>query len=127
MKHKNMSRDDNFLNLSLSEALNSALLTNLWQLEPVGAGNPRPIFIDTEACLTNINYFGARQEHLRGVIRGTYSNVPVVGFSIGERAHRIAPGETCTIIYSHMFDNYGGRSQWKIRIEDIWQHNQGSN
>jgi len=127
MKHENMSRNDNFLNLSLSEALNSALLTNLWQLEPAGAGNPRPIFIDSEACLTKINYFGARQEHLRGVIRGTYNNVPVVGFSIGERAHRIAPGETCTIIYSHMFDNYGGRSQWKIRIEDIWQHNQGSN
>lgn len=124
LKNKKISRHNNFLDLSLSAALNSTLLANLWQLEPVGVGNPKPIFKDPEACLTGIHFFGARQEHLRGVIRGTYSNVPVVGFNIGERAHRIAPGQTCTIIYSHMFDNYGGRSQWKIRIEDIWQHNE---
>ncbi|MBT8361068.1 MAG: single-stranded-DNA-specific exonuclease RecJ [Desulfobacterales bacterium] len=124
LNKQKMTCDNNFLDLSLSTALNSALLTNLWQLEPVGVGNPKPIFRDTQACLTDIHLFGARQEHLRGVIRGTYSNVKVVGFNIGERAHRIRPGETCTIIYSHMFDNYGGRSQWKIRIEDIWQHDQ---
>ncbi|MBT8359487.1 MAG: hypothetical protein KJO32_00930, partial [Deltaproteobacteria bacterium] len=122
-KTKKMTCDNSFLDLSLSAALNSTLLASLWQLEPVGVGNPKPIFKDTEACLTDIRFFGARQEHLRGVIRGTYANVQVVGFNIGERAHRITPGETCTIIYSHMFDNYGGRSQWKIRIEDIWQHN----
>jgi len=107
--------------LSVSEALNKKLLHDLKKLEPVGEGNKKPYFIDERMRFVSLNFFGLTNNHIRGVARGKYQNIPLIGFNLGERVRKINIKEYCTVKYCHMFDSYNGAGSWKIRLEDIWQ------
>ncbi len=107
--------------LSLRGALDPLLLDNVRQLEPFGEGNPRPLFIDDEARLVSLSLFGGRGEHFKAVARGSYQNLPVVGFRLGSAARTIDLSAPCSLVYSPEIDSYNGRIVWKIRAENIWQ------
>ncbi len=109
------------LNLSVSEAFNPDLLTNLLQLEPLGEGNPKPVFIDKEVGFVTLKHFGKNREHIRGMIRGKYKNVPFIGFNVGDRFTREADTNCFSVKYSHMLDTYNNNNSWKLRIENAWR------
>jgi single-stranded-DNA-specific exonuclease len=108
------------IELAVSEALNPVLVRNISQLEPLGEANPRPIFIDREAQFVATSFFGSNREHVRGTLRGKYQNVPVLGFSVAEKIHRVKENEAFCLLYSHMLDGYNGSNTWKLRIHDAW-------
>ena len=111
---------EKILNLSVSEAFNRDLLTNLLQLEPLGEGNPKPVFIDKEVSFVTLKHFGKNREHIRGTIRGKYKNVPFIGFNVGDRFTRETDTKCFSVKYSHMLDTYNNNNSWKLRIEDVW-------
>ena len=106
------------LELSVSEAFDPVLLRNISQLEPVGEGNPKPVFRDT-VRFVSFNRFGKEKEHARGVIRGKYRNIPYIGFGVGRTVAEHSGDMFWQIQYSVMLDHYNGSNSWKIRIEDI--------
>ena len=115
----NEAQVKNYLHLPVSEAFNSLLLKNLFELEPVGEGNPKPIFTD-RVQFVSIQQFGRNKEHLRGVIRGRYKNVPFIGFNqhlgvLSEIRERGA-----LIHYSLFRDSYNGAVSWKIKLEELF-------
>jgi len=111
---------EKILNLSVSEAFNRDLLTNLLQLEPLGEGNPKPVFIDKEVRFVTLKHFGKNREHIRGTIRGKYKNVPFIGFNVGDKFTRETDTKYFSVKYSHMLDTYNNNNSWKLRIEDAW-------
>lgn len=111
--------ESNFLQLSVSEALNKVLLDNLMLLEPTGEANPKPIFIDRSVQFVSYSTFGKKRAHLKGVVRGKYQNVPVIGFNLAEKLATVNLREECCVVYSHSLDFFNGRSTWKIHIHDI--------
>lgn len=110
--------------LSVSEALDPILLNNLVQLEPLGEENPKPFFIDDAAQFVTMTFFGRNREHLRGVLRGRYRNIPVLGFYLAEKAALLNLSEPCTLVYSLLHDNFNGSNQWKIKVQDVWPNGQ---
>ena len=113
--------DNNVLNLSVSEAFNPQLLTNLSQLEPLGEGNPKPTFKDDQVRFVSIKHFGINREHVRGMIRGKYENIPFIGFNVGSKLDRKIENNHFSVKYSHMLDTYNHGYSWKLRIENVWQ------
>lgn len=120
--YKNSTLKRKLLDLSVSEALNQLLLDNLMRLEPTGEGNPKPIFVDRSANFVAHSFIGQKRSHLKGIVRGKYGNLAVIGFNLAEKARSIDFGRPCTISYTHSLDYYKGRSQWKIHLLDINQN-----
>jgi len=120
LSHNTGEIKDNHLDLSISEAFDPVLIDNLLRLEPLGEGNPKPIFIDKETRFVSLKFFGTQNEHIRGMIRGRFKNIPFVGFNLGSKARLIDTWKVFCMKYSHMLDHYRGESRWKIRIENIW-------
>ena len=89
-----------YLELSISEALDRTLIDNLHRLEPLGEGNPKPIFADKNARFVSLNYFGFNKEHIRGMLRGRLNNIPFIGFNLGPKALGIDMSKSCTLIFS---------------------------
>ena len=108
-----------FIELAISEALNRALLDNLMLLEPTGEANPKPVFIDPEVQFVSYSTFGKNRAHLKGVVRGKYKNVPVIGFNLADKLGTVNLGEKCCVVYSHSLDFFNSRLTWKIHIHDI--------
>jgi len=120
MTHDISMLEKNILKLDISEALNPALMNNITQLEPLGEGNPKPLFSD-EVTFVSLKHFGKNQEHVRGMIRGKYKNIPCIGFNVGNKIKRTMEKRSYRVNYTHMMDTYNNNAQWKIRIENIYQ------
>lgn len=109
-----------FQDLSLSESLDRVLLDNLQRLEPTGEGNPKPLFVDRAARFVTFSTFGKNRVHLKGVVRGKYSNIPVIGFNLAEKiGSSLNVHEPCRIVYNHSLETFNGRTSWRIHIQDI--------
>ena len=119
--NNNKSIEGNIINLSVSEAFNPQLLSNLSQLEPLGEGNPKPTFKDDQVSFVSMKHFGKNREHVRGMIRGKYENIPFIGFNVGSKLDNKMGENHFSVKYSHMLDTYNNGYNWKLRIENIWQ------
>lgn len=119
--NNNVILGKNIVNLSVSEAFNPDLLTNLSQLEPLGEGNPKPIFRDDQVSFVSMNHFGLNKEHVRGMIRGKYNNIPFIGFNMGSRLISTIETNRFSVEYSLMLDTYNNGNSWKLRVENAWQ------
>jgi len=109
-----------YINLPLSDALDPALLDNLLQLEPLGAGNPKPVFVDKDVRFVSLNHFGFNGDHIKGVVRGRYTNIPFIGFNLGKKVKTQDRSRPCSMKYSHMLNYFNGKTSWQIKAEDIW-------
>ncbi|PID44752.1 MAG: single-stranded-DNA-specific exonuclease RecJ [Proteobacteria bacterium] len=109
------------IELAVSEALDPVLLKNLVQLEPLGEANPKPLFYDPSAQFVSLSFFGSERKHVRGILRGTYRNIPFIGFSVGDKLNKALTGKTFGLIYSHLHDSYRFSSSWKLKIVNVWQ------
>ncbi len=68
-----------------------------------------------------MKHFGQNREHVRGMMRGKYSNIPFIGFNMGSRLNSTIETNCFTIDYSLMLDTYNNGNSWKLRIENAWQ------
>ncbi|MGI9568188.1 MAG: hypothetical protein ACR2PH_00200, partial [Desulfobulbia bacterium] len=109
-----------YIELSLSDSLDNTLLDNLMQLEPTGEANPKPLFLDRNARFVNYSTFGKNKKHLKGVIRGKYKNIPVIGFNMADRTAEVNLNEPCNVLYAHSFESYNQRSSWRVHIRDVF-------
>lgn len=108
-----------YIDLSLSEALDLKLLDNLRQLEPTGEANPKPVFVDRQARFVSFSTFGKNKAHLKGTIRGKYNNIPVTGFNLAQKLKDLKHGEKCTVLFTHGVNYYNGRTSWRVYLKDI--------
>lgn len=113
--------DQNFIELSLSEAFNRTLLDNLVALEPTGEGNPKPVFVDKHARFVSCSTFGKNKAHVKGIVRGKYENIPVIGFNLSEKIGIIDPAEPCRIVFYLSLETYNGRTHWRVIVKDVSQ------
>ncbi len=119
-QHHNSTLARKFLTLPVSEAFNPELLENLAQLEPLGEGNPKPIFVDADVRFVSKKHFGTNGEHIRGMLRGRFENIPFIGFNVGRNLIGYNENDEISITYSHMMDTYNNSTSWKVRIEHFF-------
>ncbi len=119
-QHNNSVLDHKLLTLPVSEAFNPELLKNLVQLEPLGEGNPKPIFVDADVCFVSRKHFGKNGEHIRGMLRGRFENIPFIGFNVGRNVTDAYDNGGLSIAYCHMLDTYNNNVSWKLRIEKFF-------
>ncbi len=98
-------------------AVDACLMDDIAKLEPMGAGNPPPVFIAGSLKVLRSRVVG--EEHLSLSLADGPSG-PVfnaIGFGLGDRP--IRPGEIVDIVFTPEWDQYVGNGAIRLRLQDI--------
>ena len=77
------------------------------------------MFVDRQARFVSFSTFGKNKAHLKGTMRGKYSNIPVTGFNLAQKLKELKHGEKCTVLFTHGVNYYNGRTSWRVYLKDI--------
>ncbi|NOR25698.1 MAG: single-stranded-DNA-specific exonuclease RecJ [Desulforhopalus sp.] len=88
-------------------------------LEPFGPGNPQPVFQDPAVKIIDSRAVGRDSEHLQLTIRGRYSNLKGIGFSLGDRLNDIQKKPERNMTYTPTMNRFRGNVNWQVRVIDI--------
>ena len=88
-------------------------------LEPFGPGNPQPVFHDPAVTIIDSRTVGRDSEHLQLTIRGRYSNLKGIGFSLGNRVNDIQKKPKRKMLYTPTMNRFRGNVNWQVRVIDI--------
>lgn len=88
-------------------------------LEPFGPGNPQPVFQDPAVKIIDSRTVGRDSEHLQLTIRGRYSNLKGIGFSLGDRLNDIQKKPERHMTYTPTMNRFRGNVNWQVRVIDI--------
>ncbi|MGB3211970.1 MAG: single-stranded-DNA-specific exonuclease RecJ [Desulforhopalus sp.] len=88
-------------------------------LEPFGPGNPQPVFQDPMVRIIDSRTVGRDSAHLQATIRGKYSNLKGIGFSLGKHLSDIQKKPERKLTYAPTMNRFRGTVNWQVRIIDI--------
>jgi len=88
-------------------------------LEPIGNGNPFPLFVSREVKVRGLRQIGQEGSHLRLAVTDGKFNFDAVAFGFGNEIDRIADRESIDILYAYELNVYNGRKNLQLRIEDM--------
>ncbi len=108
------------------DAITPQFLDELHLLEPVGMGNPKPLFATQEVTVTALSAVGADSQHLRMTLSHHRCTFPAIGFRFGEFIHHIQPNSIIDIAYELAWNEWNGSKNIQLRIVDIKKTENGS-
>lgn len=88
-------------------------------LEPFGPGNEQPVFHDNSAQIVDSKTVGKGSEHLHLTIRGKYTNLKGIGFSLGGRIVDVQKDPKRSILYVPTMNRFRGNVSWQVRVIDL--------
>jgi single-stranded-DNA-specific exonuclease len=88
-------------------------------LEPIGNGNPFPMFVSRDVKARGLRQIGQEGSHLRFTVTDGKLNFDAVAFRFGEDIDKIANAEKMDILYAYELNIYNGRKNLQLRVEDI--------
>jgi single-stranded-DNA-specific exonuclease len=101
--------------------LTPGLVEALNQLEPYGAGNPRPRFLAGPLQVVGTpRRVGKGERHLQFRVRQQQNVFPAVAFNFGDRADELMlAGGTCCLVFTPGFNEWQGRRSVQLEIHDF--------
>ena len=99
--------------------LHPDLLNHYDVLEPVGIGNPMPLFVARNVECKGIRRIGNSGDHLKMNVSDGNINFDAVAFRYGEYYEQIQSAQTVDILFSYDLNIYNGRKSLQLIIKDI--------
>jgi len=88
-------------------------------LEPMGIGNPMPLFVATDVECKGVRRIGNTGDHLKMVVSNGKINFDAVAFRFGEYYEQIRSAQTINILFSYDLNIFNGRKSLQLKIKDI--------
>lgn len=105
--------------LSFTE-ITSALLEMLSLLEPIGEGNPEPLFQTNNAEVVEYRWIGANEQHLKVIFKdASGERRSAIAFSRAELKPLVEIGAIFDILYSVRENIWNGRRNIDLHLVDI--------
>ena len=96
-------------------SIDASLMESLGGLEPVGAGNPSPLFAAMDVPIQSVRKMGG--EHIRLQVGPRSRSITAVGFSMAEDAP--AAGRTVDLVFRLEWDSYFGPGAVRLNLVQI--------
>jgi len=88
-------------------------------LEPVGIGNPMPLFVARDVECKGIRRIGNTGDHLKMKVSDGKIVFDAVAFRFGEYYEQIQLAQTVDILFSYDMNIYNGRKSLQLKIKDF--------
>jgi single-stranded-DNA-specific exonuclease len=99
-------------------------LDQITQLEPFGAGNPKPRFMVRNATLTSSRLVGNDQKHLQMQVLVGERTIDCIAFNMGYWADKLTLGSRLDLAGELIGDTWQGTKKLKLKLIDIAPHEQ---
>jgi single-stranded-DNA-specific exonuclease len=100
--------------------LSLALVQKIEAMEPFGVGNPRPLFLVTDAQVAGPPaVIGKDGKHVRLPIRQGSVVLKAVGWNMAERLGDLAPGTLCSLLVHPMINTWQHRERVELEVRDL--------
>lgn len=108
------------IDMELSGAeITKSLCESIGQLEPFGLGNQRPIFMMQKVNVTGVRWIGKEKNHAQFFVEKKNKSFKGIYFKATNCDHKIENGERYDILFSLELDEWQGRSDVKLFINDM--------
>jgi single-stranded-DNA-specific exonuclease len=91
-------------------------------LEPVGEGNPKPLFVAKNIKPKHVRRIGKSGDHLKMTVTDGVINFDAVAFRFGGQYEDISTSKMIDILFSYELNIYNGRKTLQLNIKDIKMH-----
>ena len=92
------------------------------QLEPFGAGNPKPKFMVRNSALTSVRLVGSEQQHLQLQILVGERTIDCIAFNMGYWTDRLTLGSRLDVAGELIADSWNGVKRLKLKLIDLVPH-----
>jgi single-stranded-DNA-specific exonuclease len=101
--------------------LTLGLLEALAQLEPYGAGNPRPLFLAGDLQVVGEpRRIGGGERHLTFRVRQQGKELRAIAFGMGDRFEELlAAGGRCCLVFTPRLNEWQGRRSVELEVQDF--------
>ena len=99
--------------------INKEFLEKLASFEPVGLGNPTPIFATKDVSVLDARLVGADKKHLRLRLEKEGKVFAGIAFGMGDIYSKFTPDKNIDIAYSLEEDSWNGNNKIQLKIRDI--------
>lgn len=89
-------------------------------LSPFGIDNPKPVFLFENISVARVEKFGKAKEHLKLVFQNSFGEIPAISFFAVDK-WSINDGDTATFAAALEKSYFGGRTELRLRVIDIFQ------
>jgi single-stranded-DNA-specific exonuclease len=102
-------------------AVTPGLVEALGQLEPYGAGNPRPLFVAGPVHVVGEpRRCGKGERHLQFRVRQQQSNFKAIAFGLAERCDELmSAGGECCVAFTPSFNDWQGWRSVQLEVKDF--------
>jgi len=106
------------MELSLSD-LNETIITELEALEPIGIGNPQPLFYTRNLKLKDEPQLLGR-DTLKFWVTDGYITYPAIGFGMSNFKYSLINADCFDLVYSPQADSWEGKTSLILEVKDIF-------
>ena len=99
--------------------IDSSLLEKIKEFEPVGLGNPIPIFVTKNVDVLDAKTVGIDSKHLKLKLKNSDKILNGIAFGMGEIRKSISPEKKIDIAYGIEENNWNGDKNLEVKIKDI--------
>jgi len=107
------------LNQPIDTLLQQDILKYYNLLEPFGPENPQPVFKVSKTVVLDAKSVGKNRSHLNVILRGKFSKVRGIGFSLGEKLNELQREPERDIVFTITRNRVRGTTSYQLRIVDI--------
>ncbi len=103
------------------DTLTRGFVEAMAQLEPYGAGNPRPLFLAGPVKIVGEpRGVGRGERHLRFRVQQNQTTMPAIGFNLAERtAELMSDSGQCCLVFSPSFNDWQGYRSVQLEVVDF--------
>jgi single-stranded-DNA-specific exonuclease len=107
------------LEMEMEKALSENSIRQMHLLEPFGVDNEKPIFIDRNIILQDINKIGQNGDHLSFRKRGKFVMLKCIAFRFGRFEKMLKNKPEFNIIYTVSISRYKNAEKWQAQLVDF--------
>ena len=102
------------------EEIGWPLVESLTQFEPVGEGNPRPLFVTRNLAVVAFDTVGKGAKHLRlTLVSQSGKMLKTIAFGFGALVKTLVPGQHADIVFELGVNEWNGSREIQLRLVDI--------
>lgn len=101
------------------ELIDNSLVDRLFLFEPLGMGNPSPLFFSSQVRVIDVKNIGKDDKHLRLVLSQSDRIFEAVAFGFGDFLSRLSTGCLIDVVFSIAKNTWNGSSRIELRLKDF--------
>ncbi len=101
------------------EAINTKLIDKLSQFNPVGIGNPTPLFVSKNIHVEKVDLIGKDKNHIKMKLTDGNHTFDAIAFNFGEMYESLSLDSPIDIAYSPEMNVWNGKSTIQLKIRDV--------